>query len=612
MRAAKCIIGVGILMIAQVALAQLPVGEDVRLKAGGLFSLGYAGDYGDQIPSSHGLTFGLDGNLSGYYYNPNFLSFSATPYFNQSRTDSAYQSLTNSSGVAATANIFTGSRFPGTVSYRYDANSTGTFGLAGQPDFTTHGRGQGFGIGWSVLFPDWPTLSVGYSQGSGSGTVYGTNQETNSDTKNFNLHSTYQLAGFRLNGYYDHTHFDSKFPEFLAGQQESTSDTNGHDFGFGATHNLPLHGSFYANYNRAAASSDYLSDLGQNSNSTSYNNSTENAGASFHPTPKLGLFVNQNYTDNLSGYLSQSLANNGGVPPPINLGSGSHSLTLGGGANYQFTAYLSAQAQATHYSQYYFGHSYTGTFASGTLNYGKRLLNMFTFSASVVESANGQGDNALGFIANVNYFRRIGHWETSGTFNYAQNVQTILITYTSSSYNYNANLHRRFGHGMQWTAAFNGARSGLTNQPGSGSHSEGFSTSLGMRRINFNGNYTQSRGLSILGLNGLQPPAPVPGASPNNFILYDGSSYGGGVSATPLRRLVLSATFSRALSNTTSSSTFSRNNTEIFNTQLQYHLRRIGLQAGYTRFTQGISATGGPPANTTAFYFGMSRWFDFF
>ena len=51
---------------------------------------------------------------------------------------------------------------------------------------------------------------------------------------------------------------------------------------------------------------------------------------------------------------------------------------------------------------------------------------------------------------------------------------------------------------------------------------------------------------------------------------------------------------------------------EIFNGQMQYHLRRIGLQAGYTRFTQGISAVGAP-ANTTSIYFvGMTRWFDFF
>jgi hypothetical protein len=78
----------------------------------------------------------------------------------------------------------------------------------------------------------------------------------------------------------------------------------------------------------------------------------------------------------------------------------------------------------------------------------------------------------------------------------------------------------------------------------------------------------------------------------------------------PLKRLAISGSFSRAISNTLASTT-SHNNTEIFNAQMQYHLRRIGLQAGYTRFTQGISAIGAP-VNSTSYFVGISRWFDFF
>ena len=37
--------------------------------------------------------------------------------------------------------------------------------------------------------------------------------------------------------------------------------------------------------------------------------------------------------------------------------------------------------------------------------------------------------------------------ETTGGFSYAQNVQTLLVTYTTSYYNYNANLHRALGEG---------------------------------------------------------------------------------------------------------------------------------------------------------------------
>ena len=65
-------------------------------------------------------------------------------------------------------------------------------------------------MGWSELLPQWPTLSVNYTQGSGNGTIYGTNQETGSNTQTINAHSTYMLGGFRLIGYYDHTKFDTR------------------------------------------------------------------------------------------------------------------------------------------------------------------------------------------------------------------------------------------------------------------------------------------------------------------------------------------------------------------------------------------------------------------
>jgi hypothetical protein len=161
---------------------------------------------------------------------------------------------------------------------------------------------------------------------------------------------------------------------------------------------------------------------------------------------------------------------------------------------------------------------------------------------------------------------------------------------------------------MSWIAAFNGSHSGLTNFQGSSTHSEGYSTSLSMRRLAVNGSYTQSSGISLLGAGGLVSPTPTPGLT--DYILFSGSSYGGGLSVTPVKRMSISGSFSRALSDTIASTT-SRNNTEIYNAQMQYHLRRIGLLAGYTRFTQGISAIGAP-VNSTSYYVGMTRWFDFF
>jgi hypothetical protein len=612
MKRAASIIGGLILLLALLpATAQMQIGDDVKVKAGGLLTAGYSGDYGNsaEVESDHGLNFGFSGNITGSYYNPNFLSFNLTPYYNQSRADSDFQSLTNASGFTGTVNLFTGSHFPGSITYHDDYNSTGTFGLSGLPNFTTHGHGDGFGIGWSALLPGLPTLSVGYSQGGGSGTVYGTTEESASDTKLFNLRSTYAIEGFHLNGFFDHNTLNATYPSFLAGESESVSNTTGHDFGFGANRTLPVNGSFYATFNRSTASTNYLGDV---DNTTSYTTSTEATGATFRPTNKLSVYTNESYTDNLAGFLTQTLVSSGPVLSPINLGTGSHSMQVGGGATYQFTNFLSTQAQATYYDQYYFDKSYTGTYISGTVNYSRRILDLFSFSAGVVESSNGQGSNAVGFTGNVNYFHRIKGWETSGSFSYAQNVQSVLITYTTSYYNYTARLRRRFGYGVAWLAAYTGSRTGVTQDAGSNSHSDSYSTSLSSRRLTLTGNYTQSTGQSVLTSAGLVALPPTVGVPVSNLILFSGNSYGGGISTTPVRRLTISGTFSRALSDTLSDVTASRNNSEIFNTQLQYHLRRIGLLAGYTRFSQSISAANAPPGTANSYFVGVSRWFDFF
>ncbi len=136
----KILAGLLALGFSATLLAQVQIGDKTQISGGGTVSVGYSGDYGNVTQSNHGLTFGFGGGFDGYYYNPNFINFNITPYYNQSKADSDYQSLTNASGVAASANFFTGSHFPGSVSYHYDYNSTGTFGLLGHAQL--HHPGQ--------------------------------------------------------------------------------------------------------------------------------------------------------------------------------------------------------------------------------------------------------------------------------------------------------------------------------------------------------------------------------------------------------------------------------------------------------------------------------------
>ena len=156
------------------------VGLDLFASGGGLFTMGYQGDYGDQISSDHGLTLGFNGDFNGYYYNPKFLSFSATPYWGQSRADSSSQSLTSSKGVDGIANFFTGSHFPGSVDYSTAYNSTGNYGIPGISSLDTTGNNQNFGINWGAYVPGLPTLSVGYQMGDSNYHLNGTNEDGSS------------------------------------------------------------------------------------------------------------------------------------------------------------------------------------------------------------------------------------------------------------------------------------------------------------------------------------------------------------------------------------------------------------------------------------------------
>lgn len=593
-------------------MAQVQVGDDLSMRMGGTLTGGYSADYGNLIPSDHSLNFGADAEMTGDYYNPNFLNFVISPYYNRSSANSTFSSLTDASGVNAVANFFSGSRFPGYASYNYSYNSTGNFGQIGAPNFTTIGTGQGFGIGWSALLPNWPTFSVSYMQGSGSGNIYGTNEESSANTKTLNLRSSYQLAGWNLNAGYQHLDYGANLPTFLSGQPGmDTSDFSGNNYSANGFHKLPWNGSLALSFNRSSYSGNF-GELDDSTSTTNFTTDTETALLNFHPTNKLTLFADQGYTDNLNGYFYQNLASSGGGVALLPQNSQSNSNTLSSGMSYLFTPNLYGQAQVTYYNQAFFGQTYNGSYFSATVGYNKRILDLFTVSATVIENTNRFTNNALGYILNLTAFHRFGGWETSGNFSYAQNVQTLLVTYTTSYYNYSANVHRRLGRGKQWTGSFNGSHNGLSSQPGSASSSESFSTSLALKQIALAGNYTQSSGNALLTSTGIQPIPPTPGLLPVGLIVYNGKSYGGSVTLTPLPRLSISGTYSHATSDTLSSDIYSNNKTDIFYGQVQYHLRRISILGGYTKFSQGISASGLPTANTNSYFIGVQRWISFF
>src|SRR5512135_698293 len=211
------------------AAAQIQVGEDTKLSLGGTVSAGYSGAFTDIDGSNHGIDLGGTAALHGSYYNPQFLNFDFQPYYHRSQNNSIFETLSHGKWFTSVANLFSGSRFPGSVSYSWNKDTIGQFGLPGFDNgVVSHSSGGSFGVSWSALVPDLPTLHVSFTDGGSDSTVFGANTESHSDVQNLTLQSTYKLAGFNLMGQYTHLSMDATFPAVFGAlaPQESTTGSN--------------------------------------------------------------------------------------------------------------------------------------------------------------------------------------------------------------------------------------------------------------------------------------------------------------------------------------------------------------------------------------------------
>jgi hypothetical protein len=600
---------VGLLLLALPAAAQLKLG-DFDSSASGVISTGYTGDYGNQIDSDHSLAFGGSGTVSGFYYNPNFISFTISPYANQARDNSAFQSISNASGVNLNSTIFGGSHFPGSISYSKSYNSEGNFAIPGVANYTTKGNSDTLGINWSEMVPDLPSLTANFQMGSNQYSIYGSNDTGSTDNKSFGLRSAYTLKGFNMTAYFSDGDSHADIPQILDNSSQSeTATSSNRSYGFAVGHKLPFHGGFSGNFNSSYVDSDYAG--------YSYNGAidTYTATAAFQPTQKFHVSVSTDYSDNLTGSLYQAVTASGGIVTPPEQGQSSHAFDLLTNASYAIMPNLQALASADHRQQYFLGKSYSADGYGGGLTYG-RVVFGGSFNAAFTATDNTtstSSENVLGFSGTVNYNKRFDGWTAGAFFNYAQNVQTLLITYMSSTYGYGGNIRRRWGKfGTTAGASFN--RTGLTEQAGTTSSSESFNASVSYSPwINLTGSYSKSNGNGIESGAGLiltQNPEPVLGA--NDLIIFGGTSYSFGLSSNPMRRLTLSASFAKADSSSNLLGIASSNNTKMINTLFQYQFRKMYLNGGYSNLVQGFSASGLPPENISAFYIGVSRWFNFF
>jgi hypothetical protein len=605
----------GLLMAGLRVAAQVQVGDNLNMNLNGTLSFGYTADYGNLVGSDHGITAGGNATLTGYYYTPSFATFNIQPFYNQSRSNSSFQSISDASGVNANISLFSGSHFPGSISYSRLYNSEGNFAVPGLADYKTHGNSDTFSLGWGVNIPDKPSLAFNYQQGHNNYSVYGGDTNSNSAFRAFTSSANYLVDGFNLNGnfHYSSSHLD--LPLVTEGQTPETSSSDGTSFSLGAAHKLPLHGSFSTTFSHADVNSSFNGDGGTGSH-YNFAVNTANAGLAFAPIRSLNVGVTTQYTDNLQGTLFQSVLGANGVLEQNTPGQSSHGLDLLGFAGYTVEPiHVTFNFNADHREQALLGTQLSSDAYTGSGTYSYYLLGgTLSATAGVTHnSVSNQPGGTLGYISSVNYSRTIGKWNVGGSGNYSRNTQTVLIAYTTSGYGYTASGSRMFGRGTTWSASAAGSKTALNNLSGYGTFSQSYSTTFSLRWIGVSGAFSKSNGNGLLTGAGVTPsPIPVPVVPSTLVILYGGQAWSVGVGGSPVRGLQITSSYSKARSDTLNALLSSNNRTDQFNTRIQYQFRKMYFNAGYTRLVQGFSASPTPPAMLGSYYVGISRWFDFF
>lgn len=591
------------------ALAQLNVGDNTSINLSGNLGFGYAGGWGDRYGSSHATSFSGNGALTGYYYHPSFISFSAIPYYNRSQNNSLSQTITNSSGINSSASFFTGSRFPGSVFYSYDTTNNGLYGLPGVGALSTDGSSQGYGVTWSVLLPDLPTLTASYSSHTSNSTVIGAVGDFKSSTKDFNLNSDYTMAGFLLNGYYSHQATTSNFPDFLGGVYFDRVGTN--TVGASATHKLPMSGSFWSSYSHTN-----YTDGGASSQTGTTSSNSAGVGASISPWQRLTLVSDFRYFGNLIEFAAQGIVTPGSDSVILLRSNDAKSMVSTNTAYFGIGKGFSVIGNLVHRNQWYDDRNYSDTQYGATINYrySRPLFGMLQFNFGVVDTANKEGHSSLGYVASASMTRKFGNWDTSVDAAYSQNVQTVLATYSTSNVNFGGYTRRRLSQYSYWHVAGRYSKSLLTQQDGNGNQSGTFSTGIGYRKYTVNGAFSKSHGTAVLSTTGELIPTPIGGLVTNDVMTVNGQSYTISVTAVPVSKLTATGYFSKIKSDTTTLFNLvnSNNNGERFSGRLEYRLRKLSFIADYSRTSQLITASNPTGAVVNSYSFTISRWFNVF
>jgi len=570
-------------------------------------SLGYNDSFGNQLPSAGNLNFGGTANIKGYYYDPKFLSFSASPYYSESRLNSNYNSVFDSSGITASAQFFSGSHTPGSFSYSRSYNREGQFGLPDTGTYRTRGAGQSFGFGWGFAVPKIPSFDVGYNFGDGSSRILGTDVTGNNNYRTLTLGSGYEIKGFLISATYLNNHLTEALPEAVDFSQLINAETTQDTRQVNVTHRLLFNGNVHGGFNRT----EFTSEVGSGPVHETFD--SVNAGVNLSPVHRLTLGTNLSYTENLAASLLQSILPTSPTGISSTADFSSNSLDVSEVATYSVTQHFNLQGWLDQRRQEIFGYQLTSQLYSGGANYTHDLwggtLGLYAglsrYNTSVAAATQ------TGTTDSISYARRLEAWTTSASFHYSRNVESALAAFTQSGYGYSLGVNRML-HGWRWNFSGSGSRNALDAANTSANFAQNYSSSIAGSKVSFFGSYARSSGNAVqTGAGLVNSPTPVPIVPSTLLILYGGDSYSVGTSVHPTGRLNISADYLHNNYTTRDGEVSSQNQVKQAQIIGDYFYRQMHFVAGYSYLYQSIG-TGGVPANFQTVFFGVTRHFDFF
>ncbi len=595
-----------VFLLSQAAIAQVDLGGFQFQNLNGNLGFGYGGETGVSAQSSHST--GLNGNLNsnGYYYNPSFLSFQANTYYARAGSSAQSINLSDSEGYNLGAGIFGGTEFPGYVSFGQNLGQSGNYGLPGVSGLNSTNNDRDFGVSW--LFRNLPVknLSVYFSDTANSTDVPGIGLNSDSAVKGFGVSTGgYKVAGFSLDGGYQHSLSDVTSNVTGADNETFTSHSSSDVFHVMTSRTLPWNSNMHLSVYRIMTRS---SGEGDSSNSDS---NELDLSASSHLW-RLPLSGTVSYNDNVWGSVLQQLNGSGQLTDVSINGPKIGELNSSVFSSYTLPHHIFLTGYFSHQEEFVMGQSVGATAYGGNVSTGfGRFLKGLTVTVGMHDAASQIGNTGAGLVAAANYARNMGGWHLNANGNYSQGIQTLLAATTQSGGSAAVSVRRNLLGKLTFGANAGYGRSLFTSVQGQSTKTATAGVNLGWMKQTLSVYYADSSGTAILTSQG-PVGVPVPGLVSNQIQPYSGKSYSAGYGNSLIKHMSLNLTWAKFESTGTGTGLFSNVSSQTYSGSMTYTYRKINFVSNFTRAKQGASATTALPSDITVFYFGLTRWFNFF